>query len=129
VIDDERMILDVTEEMLCSSGYRTLTAANGKEGVALYARHSGEIQAVLVDMMMPQMDGLAVIQALRRMNPAVKILAMSGLPRQRGNDPVRSPAQNFLAKPFSAATLLRTLRDILSKNGSASTTAGKMEAA
>jgi two-component system cell cycle sensor histidine kinase/response regulator CckA len=129
VIDDERMILNVTEEMLGTSGYRALTTANGKEGVALYARHANEIQAVLVDMMMPQMDGLAVIQALRRMNPGVKILAMSGLPRQRGNDPGRASAQNFLAKPFSAATLLRALRDILGKNGSASAPAGKMEAA
>jgi len=129
VIDDERMILDMTEETLGSSGYRVLTAANGKEGVALYARQANQVHAVLVDMMMPQMDGLAVIQALRRMNPGVKILAMSGVPREGGDDPVQKMAQNFLSKPFTAATLLRALREILRKNGVVGETEGKVEAA
>lgn len=129
VIDDERMILSVIEEMLSSSGYDPLTAATGREGIALYARHDGTIHAVLVDMMMPQMDGLAVIQALRRMNPAVKILAMSGIPREGGKEPVQDVAQKFLAKPFSAATLLKALQEILRNDGAANGKEGRTEAA
>jgi PAS domain S-box-containing protein len=129
VIDDERMILSVIEEMLRTSGYAPLTAATGREGIALYARHSGTIHAVLVDMMMPQMDGLAVIQALRRMNPAVRILAMSGIPREGGKEPVQDLAQKFLAKPFSAATLLRALQEIMRNDGATNGTEGRTEAA
>jgi len=129
VIDDERLVLNMTEEILGSSGYRVLTASGGREGVSLYARQGSMIHAVLVDMMMPQMDGLAVIQALRRMNPDVKILAMSGIPREGGDDPVQKMAQHFLSKPFTAATLLRALRDILRKRRPPGETEGEMEAA
>jgi PAS domain S-box-containing protein len=129
VIDDERMVLNMTEEILGSSGYRVLTASGGREGVSIYARQGNMIHAVLVDMMMPQMDGLAVIQALRRMNPDVKILAMSGIPREGGDDPVQKMAQHFLSKPFTAATLLRALRDILRKRQPPGETEGEMEAA
>jgi hypothetical protein len=121
VIDDERLILKVTEEILQSYGYRVVTASNGKEGAAVYAQQLQDINAVLVDMMMPQMDGLATIQALRRMNPHVKILAMSGVPRDGGNDSVRAMAQNFLPKPFNAITLLKALWEILHEDKSSET--------
>jgi CheY-like chemotaxis protein len=113
VIDDEQMILNMTQEMLGSYGYQTLIASNGKEGSALYAGRAQSVDAVMVDMMMPQMDGHATIQALRRINPKVKILAMSGVPHEGGDDPVRGMTQNFLPKPFSALMLLKALRDLL----------------
>jgi PAS domain S-box-containing protein len=122
VIDDERMILSMTEEMFTAYGYRTLTALHGKEAVALYAREGQNISAVIVDMMMPHMDGAATIQALRRINPAVKILAMSGVPKENRNEGERSLVRHFLAKPFTATTLLKSLREVLS--GSDSPTPG-----
>ena len=91
--------------------YRVLTAPNGTEGVDLFARHAGKIAAVLVDMMMPQMDGITTIQAIRRIDPDVRILALSGIPRDGGNDPIKTLAQHFLAKPFTAQGLLRSLRE------------------
>jgi len=116
VIDDERLILKVTEEILQSYGYRVLTAGNGKEGAAVYEQQANDVNVVMVDMMMPQMDGLATIQALRRTNPHVKILAMSGVPRDGRTDSVREIAQNFLPKPFNAITLLKALWEILHEN-------------
>ena len=113
MIDDEQMILNMTDEMLGSYGYQVITAGNGREGAALYAGRAQHIDGVIVDMMMPQMDGLATIQALRRINPQVKILAMSGVPREGGDDPVRAMAQNFLPKPFTALMLLKALRELL----------------
>jgi hypothetical protein len=113
VIDDERMILSMTEEMLVSYGYQIRTAAHGKEGLAVFAREGNAVAAVIVDMMMPHMDGAATIQALRRMQPGVKILAMSGIPKDSGGEGERSLVKHFLAKPFTAQTLLKALREVL----------------
>jgi hypothetical protein len=113
VIDDERMILSMTEEMLASYGYETRTALHGKEGVAVFARECQRIAAVIVDMMMPHMDGAATIQALRHIQPGVRILAISGVPKDSRNEGERSLVKHFLAKPFTAQTLLKALRDVL----------------
>jgi CheY-like chemotaxis protein len=91
-----------------------LTAADGAEAVAQYAVHKAEIAAVVMDMMMPVMDGRATIHALRRMNPAVKIVASSGV--SSGADvamATNAGIKQFLAKPYTAETLLKTLRDVL----------------
>jgi CheY-like chemotaxis protein len=111
VIDDEASILTITSQTLQAFGYRVLTAADGAEAVAIYAKHENEIAVVLTDMMMPVMDGTAAIHALTQINPAIKIVTMSGL------DPNRSVvnlsgvgAKHFLIKPYTAATLLKTMR-------------------
>ncbi|PWB61130.1 MAG: hypothetical protein C3F17_13475 [Bradyrhizobiaceae bacterium] len=113
VVDDERAILTMTGEMLSSYGYRPLTAMHGKEALALYARDGEKIDGVIVDMMMPQMDGAATIQALRRMNPEVRILSMSGIPAENRNAGERSLIRHFIAKPFTATALLKALREVL----------------
>ena len=56
-----------------------MTASDGIEAVALYAQYKDEISAVLLDMMMPSMDGATTIRTLQKMNPQVKIIAASGL--------------------------------------------------
>ena len=79
VVDDEASILTITSQTLQAFGYRVLTATDGADAVAIYAQHKNEIAVVLTDMMMPIMDGPATIHALMRINPAVKIIAASGL--------------------------------------------------
>ncbi len=113
VIDDERMVLSMTEEMLTAYGYSAVTSLHSEEGLSVYAREGNRIDAVIVDMMMPHLDGAATIQALRRMNPKVKILAMSGVPDESRTYGERSLVRHFLPKPFTAATLLTALRDLL----------------
>jgi CheY-like chemotaxis protein len=127
VIDDERMVLSMTEEMLTAYGYSAVTSLHGKEGLSVYAREGDTIGAVIVDMMMPHMDGAATIQALRRMNPKVKILAMSGVPDESRTDGERSLVRHFLPKPFTAATLLTALRDLLAGIDGAAETPGGTE--
>ena len=79
VVDDEASILIITSQTLQAFGYRVLTATDGAEAVAIYAQHRHEIAVVLTDMMMPIMDGPATIRALTQINPAIKIIAASGL--------------------------------------------------
>jgi len=112
VVDDEASIRTITNQTLQTFGYRVLTAADGTEAVALYAEHKNEIAVVLTDMSMPLMDGEATIRALTRINPAIKIIAASGL-TTNGEVTKKSAVKHFLAKPYSAETLLKTLLVIL----------------
>ena len=114
VVDDEEVILDISRRTLERCGYRVLTAQEGATAVAIYAQHRQEIAVVLTDMMMPVMDGMSTLYALRRINPAVKVIAASGL-GSNVNPAKMSDAgvKHFLRKPYRAETLLRTLREVL----------------
>jgi len=104
----------VTGQTLQAFGYHVLPAVDGAEAVAVYAQHRAEIAVVLTDIMMPVMDGAAVIRVLQRINPAVKIIATSGL--NTNGSAIRTPSlgvRRFLTKPYMAGTLLTTLRDVL----------------
>jgi CheY-like chemotaxis protein len=114
VVDDESSILTITSQTLQAFGYRVVTATDGADALALYVQHRHEIAAVITDMMMPVMDGSATIYALLRINPAVRIIAASGLST---NGSVAKAANagitHFLTKPYTAETLLNIVRAIL----------------
>jgi hypothetical protein len=95
-------------------GYRAITANDGADGVALYVHNKVEIKAVIVDMVMPIMDGRATIRALRKIDPDVKIVAVSGLKDDEEHvQAARVDANTFLSKPYTAETLLKTLHELL----------------
>jgi PAS domain S-box-containing protein len=114
VIDDEASLLTITSKTLQAFGYRVLTARNGAEGVALYAERQEEIAMVLTDMMMPGIDGPSVVRLLTQANPAVKIVAASGLGAKGGESRLLAAGvKHFLTKPYPAAVLLKTIRATL----------------
>jgi CheY-like chemotaxis protein len=114
VVDDEASICNITRQTLEAFGYRALTANDGAEAVAIYAVHRDEISAVLTDMAMPIMDGPATIRALTKINPAIKIIAASGLNATRYMTKENGGVvKHFLRKPYSAETLLKVIRTIL----------------
>ena len=122
VVDDEPSIREVTQKTLERHGYRVLLAGDGAEALAAYAQHRNEIKAVMMDMAMPWLDGLRTIRALKKMNPAVKVIASSG----DGSTSWRSEnlaqlnelgVTTFLAKPFNAEKLLVSLQEIIRSNG------------
>jgi hypothetical protein len=110
VVDDEFAICEMTRRTLESFGYRVVTAVNGAEAVEIYSRKNREIALVLTDMMMPVMDGAAAILEIKRINPAAKIVAVSGL---NIHPDIRASAHDFLAKPYSAIELVQLVRDVL----------------
>ncbi|MBE9129115.1 MULTISPECIES: response regulator [unclassified Coleofasciculus] len=117
VVDDEDFIRDVTKTSLEAYNYRVLTACDGIEAIALYAQHKDDINLVLVDMMMPSMDGLTTIRTLQKINPEIKIIAVSGLVSNHKMIEVLGKANNvktFLAKPFTSSELLKSLQAVLS---------------
>jgi PAS domain S-box-containing protein len=114
VVDDETPILEVAKSTLEESGYRVLTARDGTEALALYAEHKKTINAVLMDMMMPYLDGAATIRALIKLDPEVKIIASSGLSaNDKMFEAVNEGVKTFLTKPYTAEKLLRALGEIL----------------
>ena len=113
IVDDEPSILEIVQETLESYGYRTLVAQDGARAVELYAEHGADISLVITDMMMPRMDGAALIAALKRTDPEVTIIATSGLD---GDAYDASGAMAFLKKPFSTEQLLHLLHSVLAES-------------
>jgi CheY-like chemotaxis protein len=112
IVDDDLAVQSTQRFLLEQYHYQILVATDGIEAIALYAEHQSEIQLVLLDVMMPNMDGIGAIRALRRMNPAVKIIAISGLASNR-DAVLAAGATVFLAKPYSNEILLQTIADLM----------------
>ena len=110
VVDDEDSVRDVSQETLEEFGYRVMVARDGTEAVALFAEHRQNVALVVTDLMMPHMDGHATIRALRRIDPNVRVVAMSGLPeREGGEGTLPENVLTFIAKPFRTDALLRAI--------------------
>lgn len=113
VVDDEEVICETTKTMLETYNYRVLTANDGVEAIALYAENQEEIYSVLMDIMMPLMDGPSIIPLLRRLNPEVYVVAMSGLNSKEAVAQLQKLGfQDFLPKPFTTKDLLQTIRRV-----------------
>jgi len=107
--DDEPAVRAIARKALESSGYRVIEAEDGREAVALFGRHRGEIDAALIDLAMPGLDGRAVLEALRRQAPELPGVLMSGhIAREIGLS--LPPGVTVLPKPFGIAQLTRAVR-------------------
>lgn len=114
VVDDEDAILETTKTTLEHNAYKVLTASNGMEAIAQYAQHKQEIGVVLVDIIMPLMDGLTTIRTLQKMNPQAKIIAVSGLVSNYQMSEIMSAGvKKFLPKPYTSYDLLKNLQVVL----------------
>lgn len=117
VVDDELSLQEITQISLADYNYQVLTASNGIEALSLYVKHKDKISAVLMDLMMPEMDGITAIHALRRINPRIKIIATSGLATNEKINEVSSiGVKAFLPKPYTLSELLKTLSLVFSEN-------------
>ncbi|GAB4368925.1 MAG: response regulator [Elainellaceae cyanobacterium] len=115
IVDDESLIQQITKTALEDHNYTTLLASDGIEAIALYAEHKQQIKAVLMDMMMPSMDGLTAIRTLQKLNPQIKVIATSGFASSSQlTEAVRIGVKAFLPKPFTAKELLEILQQVLS---------------
>ncbi|HEX6127171.1 MAG TPA: PAS domain S-box protein [Pyrinomonadaceae bacterium] len=114
LVDDEANILQITSATLELFGYRTISAANGAEGLAAYAERANEIALVVTDMSMPDMDGPSMIRSLKELDPTIKIIGMSGLMNAEQTSELRSmDVSEFLTKPFTAERLLTVISQTL----------------
>ncbi len=113
LVDDEKTLCDIAQSTLEAYGYSVLTASDGTEAVGIMAQRN-DVAAVITDMSMPFMDGPATIRALQRMQPNIKIIAMSGnLEKAKSADPSITAQIDFLQKPFTVEKLLGKLNEVL----------------
>jgi len=114
VVDDEPQVLAMARRLMEMNGYRVLAAADGKEAIEKFSRHRDEIDVVVTDMMMPVMDGAAMIQALTGIKPKVKIIATTGLaPDTEVAAAAEAGVSSFLPKPYTPKAMLDALRKAL----------------
>ncbi|WP_445631627.1 hybrid sensor histidine kinase/response regulator [Nostoc sp. DSM 114167] len=115
IVDDEDSIREVTQTWLEQNAYKVLVAGDGIDAIALYTKHQQEISVVLVDMMMPYMDGPTTINVLKKINPDIKIIGVSGLAsnhtmiKNLGNS-----VKTLLSKPYTSSDLLMNLQMVIS---------------
>ncbi|MDA9859545.1 response regulator, partial [Rubripirellula sp.] len=113
VVDDERLILETAQETLETNQYNVIIANSGAEGVAIYQNQGEKIDLVLVDMMMPGIDGFETRDAIRSMNAQSRVIASSGLRRPGQEGGKMADFDGFLAKPYNDEQLLRIVRSVL----------------
>ncbi|MBD0266521.1 MAG: response regulator, partial [Tolypothrix sp. Co-bin9] len=113
IIDDEPSIREITKTSLEAYNYKAITASDGIEAIALYAEYRHKISIVLTDMLMPSMDGITTIRTLHKINPNVKIIAISGLATSdKMNAAYDLGIKAFLSKPYTAKQLLETINTV-----------------
>ncbi len=114
VVDDEDIIWDVVIDMLQNLGYTVILAANGRECVEIYHNNPGQINLVLLDMVMPEMNGRECFFALRVIDPGTKVLLSSGYVDEKdARDVLQAGAGGFLKKPYRMIDLAKKIRQIL----------------
>jgi CheY-like chemotaxis protein len=114
LVDDEEIVLDVSREILEFLGYRVFAAANGQEAIDIFEEKKGEIDLVLLDMIMPGISGGETFDRLRQLDPAIKIILSSGYSvNGKAKEILDRGCQGFLQKPFHLEILSRRLREIL----------------
>jgi CheY-like chemotaxis protein len=112
VADDEVAIRELIAAILGRSGYRVLAAADGREALALYESRRAEIALVISDLGMPEMGGGKLATALRQLNPAVKMMFISGSGTAGPADAAPDGCVT-LPKPFTRDDLLKGLQDLI----------------
>jgi PAS domain S-box-containing protein len=112
LVDDHASARDSMRSILHRSGYRVLTASSGKAAVQVFEENAGAVDLLIADWMMPGMTGQELAEHLRRRQPGLKVLLISGYEDATGGAPVA-----LIRKPFAGNTLIERTREVLDSNG------------
>ena len=116
LVDDEDIIWDVVIDMLQNMGYTVILAANGRECVEIYKTNLGKIDLVLLDMVMPELNGREAFFELKKVDPNVTVLLSSGyVDEEDARDVLNAGASGFLQKPYRMLDLAERIRNIMDR--------------
>jgi CheY-like chemotaxis protein len=114
LVDDEKSTIQVEKLMLRELGYQVVPALSGKEAIELYKEKMVDLDLVALDMIMPEMNGKDTYDALKKINPEVKVLLVSGYSLNRQIEELMEKGCNgFIQKPFDIRQLSLKLREVL----------------
>lgn len=110
VIDDELIIRSSCKKILAPEGYEVISAESGKEGIELFEKEAFNL--ILLDLKMPDMDGIEVLKIIKDKWPETKIIILTGYSTvETAVNTLRLGAFNFIEKPFTPDTLLNSVRE------------------
>ncbi len=113
-VDDEPDMLELGGYTLKQMGYALFTASDGFEALEIYRAHHAEIDCVLLDLSMPRMDGVETLLELRRINPAVRVILVSGYAEQELQERFDGlEVGTFMEKPYNSRKLAAALEQVL----------------
>ena len=114
IVDDEEIIRDMLQDLLEGLGYTVLLAIDGEDALQLYARRHDDIDLVIIDMIMPKMDGKETCIEFRKIDPDVRIILSSGFSQDKVIQDILSACVNgFIQKPFTIPELSKKIREVL----------------
>ncbi|MBL7173494.1 MAG: response regulator [Desulfobacteraceae bacterium] len=114
VIEDEEVVIEVTQTMLERLGYRVMVARTGKAAVHIAETFDGQIDLALLDIKLPDMEGGKVYPLIMKARPDLKVIVFSGFAIEGpAREILDAGAQDFIQKPFSLATLSEKVKEVL----------------
>jgi two-component system cell cycle sensor histidine kinase/response regulator CckA len=114
LVDDEEMILKVTERLLKSLGYRVLIANRGEQAIELCRSQKGGIDLLILDMVMPGMNGGETFDRIKAIDPNLKVILSSGYSLNgQATDILKRGCRGFIQKPFNIQELSQSIRNAL----------------
>ncbi len=116
LVDDDEFIRSLGQRILEKSGYSVITAGNGREAVDIFKQKRDEISLVILDLIMPVMDGNQCLEEILRIDPGAKVLIATGhSPDGATEANLEGMATGFVRKPYNLGELLKSVRDVLMK--------------
>lgn len=118
IVDDEELMREVTAIMIEENGYDVLLAKDGEDGLKTLESNNEKVSLVLIDFSMPKMDGYEAFVEMRKLNPAVPVIMMSGLRAiPEINNLVQQKELAFISKPFHESALIKVIEETLNGDG------------
>ncbi len=114
LVDDAEPFRSVGKEILNELGYKVITASDGESALEMYCKEQKRIDLVLLDLIMPGMNGRACLEELLKVNPRLKVvMTCSGLLGGSTKKLIESRAKGFLRKPYEIGEFPRVIREVL----------------
>jgi CheY-like chemotaxis protein len=114
IVDDEPLVRDVAKTVLERTGFQVVSAEGGEEALEIYRREGNAIDLVLLDYIMPRMNGVQVLKELQQLDPNVCVLFSSGYHTDHEVDQLLAAGgRGFVAKPYRPQDLVQSIRDVL----------------
>jgi CheY-like chemotaxis protein len=114
LVDDEDVVRDIASKMLSQYGYKVISATTGRDALAKYRDRRDSISLIILDLIMPEMDGRACLKEVLNLAPEAKVLIASGYSdAETVNDVMTFGAKGFIEKPYNTRVLLQTVREVL----------------
>jgi DNA-binding NtrC family response regulator len=117
LVDDEEFLRELGTRLLNQYGYHVIMASNGKEAVEIYQREGESISLIILDLIMPEMDGRQCLGEILRIDPNAKVIIASGYSESGpASGAIAGGAKGFVRKPYDMRQLLTTVREVLDED-------------